>query len=171
MCASCTFEWGWYTMKPHFLVTYHLVLKDVCWNSFTHRQIFSLCASLYIEWRTLSWGFVLFPWPSISHTNPTHFLVWVHLILWSRHNEVNGPLHIWELLPFGTLLNVMLLFVVYQSQFVVHKSLLSCKLYCRPSETLCFVCMAEMAICWTLKTLLLNYHFLYWFITVLSITS
>jgi len=34
------------------------VSKEVCWNSFAHRQIFISCTSLYSKWLVPSWGFV-----------------------------------------------------------------------------------------------------------------
>lgn len=80
--------------------------------------------------------------------------------------EVNGPPHICELLPFGTLLNVMLLFVVYRSQFSSRYFPLSCTV-----DQRCVLYAWLKWEYWTSKTLLLSYHFLYWFITVLSITS
>lgn len=79
-----------------------------------------------------------------------HFLLWVHLILWSRHNEVNEPLHNWELLPFGTP-NVH--YWMYRYCFLCgidHRLfVIVLQVALQTEGTICSGCLGEMVRYWT----------------------
>lgn len=167
VCTSCTFEWGWCTMKPHFLSDEPSVSKDVCWNSFAHRQILSSCASLYIEWHThclevlLCFMFCFHSRPSAAFSQLISVMSAFDIVIKAQWGEWTAA-HL-GIAPF-CILNVMLLFVSVSS-------ITSC--YCPVSCTtdLWNCCILYSWLKWQYTGLqrLLHYKFLYWFITAFII--